>query len=270
MAICEHCGRDLGDHPRDIGFALPDEVWRLSTEEQARRVQATSDLCVLDDARYFLRAVARVPIADTDGDETFNFGLWAEVSAPVFERYRRLYNVDATHEPLARGKIANDLPHYPPLRGHPVKIRFGGATERPLLELSDSDHPLSFEQRHTISLEHVHQVLEATGSGWSAKESESESESWEFDQARNVAAITSVDVIRSEAPVLLVIHYSDDHSWAFLSGLLSSTEDLQVVLMKNAVARDPTLREVADLPPGWVATRTRVGEAWERYRDPDM
>jgi hypothetical protein len=262
MAFCEHCGRDLGEHARDVGFALPDEVWRMSPEARARRVIATPDLCTLDGARFFLRGVASVPIATTG--ESFGFGLWAEVTRPVFDRYRDLYRVDASDEPSAVGSIANELPHYPPLRGHPVEIRFGDVNDRPRLVLHRSFHPLSVEQSSSISTARMHRILETTAVGWSQEEC------WDFDQVRNVLAITSVDVIQSQAPVLLVIHYADDHSWAFLSGLISGTENLRVVCMESAVACDPTLHEVADLPPGWVAMRSAVGAAWERHPDPDI
>ena len=40
---------------------------------------------------------------------------------------------------------------------------------------------------------------------------------WKFDQAPNVACITSQAVLDG-SPVLVVTHYGDDHSWAFLDG----------------------------------------------------
>ncbi len=39
---------------------------------------------------------------------------------------------------------------------------------------------------------------------------------WPFDQAPNVAAITTVNVLECRAPILVVLHYRDDDSWAFL------------------------------------------------------
>ncbi|MFM8223054.1 MAG: hypothetical protein ACKOJF_29445, partial [Planctomycetaceae bacterium] len=71
------------------------------------------------------------------------------------------------------------------------------------------------------------------------------------------------------APVLVVIHYSDDHSWAFLSGR-STMEQGKVIGMGGALSLDPTLRSIADLQPGWVAIRSAVGAPWECHADPDM
>jgi hypothetical protein len=35
----------------------------------------------------------------------------------------------------------------------------------------------------------------------------------------------------------------------------------------HAVDEDPTLIDVLDLPPGYSATRARVGDPWTRHRD---
>ena len=45
---------------------------------------------------------------------------------------------------------------------------------------------------------------------------------WPFDQAPNVAAITTVNVLERRAPILVVLHYRDDDSWAFLCGLTTT------------------------------------------------
>jgi hypothetical protein len=92
---------------------------------------------------------------------------------------------------------------------------------------------------------------------------------WPFDQAPDVAAITTRQVIEQRLPVLSVTHYSDDHSWAFTCGTTEVTEDGRVIAMREALEIDPSLREVADLPPGWTARRQKVGHAWHRFHNDD-
>jgi hypothetical protein len=92
---------------------------------------------------------------------------------------------------------------------------------------------------------------------------------WPFDQAPNVAAITTVNVLENRAPILVVLHYRDDDSWAFLCGLTDDEADGRVIGMGTALRRDPTLREVADLRPGWKARRRDPGSAWTREANPD-
>lgn len=91
-------------------------------------------------------------------------------------------------------------------------------------------------------------------------------EDWPFDQARNVAAITTRQVIELDYPILLVTHYEDDDSWAFLCGTTEDyTKDGRVIGMAEALGRDQTLRSVADLPPGWSAWREDKDSEWNRY-----
>ena len=87
---------------------------------------------------------------------------------------------------------------------------------------------------------------------------------WPFDQAPNVAAITTIRVLEDNFPVLSVTHYSDDHSWAFMCGTTNDTKDGRVIGMNKVLKLDPTLRTIADLPPGWTARRERIGAEWHR------
>src|SRR4030095_13856100 len=89
-------------------------------------------------------------------------------------------------------------------------------------------------------------------------------EDWPFDQAPNVAAITTVRVLKDKFPVLRVTHYSDDDSWAFTCGTTNATKDGRVIGMHHVLELDPTLRTIADLRPGWTAWRERIGAAWHR------
>ena len=90
---------------------------------------------------------------------------------------------------------------------------------------------------------------------------------WPFDQAKNVAAITTKQVIKESFPILMVVHYEEDDSWAFTCGTTNKSEDLMVVGMGEVVSIDSTLYSIADLPPGWSATRKSVDSEWVRSRD---
>jgi hypothetical protein len=92
---------------------------------------------------------------------------------------------------------------------------------------------------------------------------------WPFDQAPNAACVTCRSVVEG-APILLVAHYESDHSWAFLDGQVFDEGAAMVVAMQTVLARHPALAEVADLPPGWTATRAAIGEPWMREMDPPL
>jgi hypothetical protein len=90
---------------------------------------------------------------------------------------------------------------------------------------------------------------------------------WPFDQAPNVAAVTTRQVLEGKLPILCVTHYSDDDSWSFVCGTTDEAEDGRVIAMREALDIDPTLQTIADLPPGWTARRDKVGEPWHRFPD---
>lgn len=87
---------------------------------------------------------------------------------------------------------------------------------------------------------------------------------WIFDQAPNVAALTTRQVIENRLPIRSVVHYSDDHSWAFLCGTSNRKEDGRVIGMGEVLSLDPTVATIADLPPGWCACREAIGAPWIR------
>jgi len=91
---------------------------------------------------------------------------------------------------------------------------------------------------------------------------------WKFDQARNVACITCRSVIGGK-PVLIATHYEDDDSWGFLDGQPVDMAEAMVVAMSTVIDRHRDLDEIADLPPGWTATRDAVGEPWLRQPTDD-
>jgi hypothetical protein len=93
-------------------------------------------------------------------------------------------------------------------------------------------------------------------------------ESWPFDQPRNCAVITLRSIVFGGAPILLVAHDADDHGWQFLAGGTVDVADAAVVLLKNIVAHDPSVLDVADLPPGWQAWRASKTSPWQRGPHP--
>jgi hypothetical protein len=91
-------------------------------------------------------------------------------------------------------------------------------------------------------------------------------DSWPFSDPPNVAAISVKQIFRSNEPILLVVHDEDDGGWQFLTGGPFSVSDGLVVALKNVVALDSSVCELADLPIGWQAFRPAHGQPWVRAR----
>jgi RNAse (barnase) inhibitor barstar len=89
---------------------------------------------------------------------------------------------------------------------------------------------------------------------------------WPFDQPPNCATVTTSHVMKGGHVITHVYHDEDDHGWQFHYPGEKSMEDSMVVALKDVVALDDTLLELADLPPGWMASRASKSDPWRRAR----
>lgn len=127
--VCSHCGKEHPGLPTDWGFRLPDEVDALSYVERYRRTRHNTDLCTLDESRCFVRGVLLVPLAEAD--DTFAWGMWVEVDRTTHDRYLSGFEKDLSGELRVVGRLANDIPGYPPTRAVEVEVEFRGGGDRP-------------------------------------------------------------------------------------------------------------------------------------------
>jgi hypothetical protein len=92
----------------------------------------------------------------------------------------------------------------------------------------------------------------------------SEPREWPFDQPPHATAISDRQVVEEGQSILVVVHYEDDHSWAFLSGTDNGIVDGRVIAMATILRFDPGLLELAGMPPGFRAQRSHAGGPWHR------
>ena len=76
-------------------------------------------------------------------------------------------------------------------------------------------------------------------------------------------------ILDGSEPILLVAHDADDHAWQFIGTSDASVIDGRIVCLQEIVKLDPTVLDVADLPPGWQAIREEVGGEWTRRQCPE-
>jgi len=87
---------------------------------------------------------------------------------------------------------------------------------------------------------------------------------WPFDQAPDCAVFTTAQVLDHGEPILCVYHDEDDHGWQFIGATSPNAHDARIIALKEAVALDATILEVADIQPGWMAWRPTREDAWYR------
>jgi hypothetical protein len=87
---------------------------------------------------------------------------------------------------------------------------------------------------------------------------------WPFPDAPNTAVFTTQDILEGDKPILLVTHDQDDGAWQFHPAKTVMATEGRIVALEEMVFHDPSLIELADLPPGWIAIRDSIKTAWKR------
>lgn len=100
------------------------------------------------------------------------------------------------------------------------------------------------------------------------KKTMSTHDDWTFDQPRNCAVMTTRQVMNQIEPILAVYHDEDDDGWQFIGASDASESNGCVISLQEAVDLDPTVTEVADILPGWFASRPDAKSPWQRHRNP--
>ena len=95
-----------------------------------------------------------------------------------------------------------------------------------------------------------------------------EMDEWPFADPKNLAVITVRQIVQEAHPILRVSHDSDDGGWQFLEWETPNEEDAMVVSFSSMVVRDPSLKDLADLPLGWHALRRSPNDPWYRQQMP--
>lgn len=87
---------------------------------------------------------------------------------------------------------------------------------------------------------------------------------WPFDEPENVAAIAVRQIFDEDGWIHTVSRDPDDGCWQFLGPDQPEEADAMVVALGEVVELDPSIKELADLPLGWLAWRAGPDEVWQR------
>ncbi|MFY9561320.1 MAG: DUF4262 domain-containing protein [Terriglobales bacterium] len=99
---------------------------------------------------------------------------------------------------------------------------------------------------------------------WAANDPDSSLHDWKFTDPPHTGVFTTKRVMTGEDPVTRVFHDLEDGAWQFHGPGESKREDLTYVCFHHILDKDPTIKELADLPRGWCAWRGKVTELWSR------
>jgi hypothetical protein len=152
---CSVCDEIHDDLPH-LGSDRPDMWWGIPKEERGRRIELTSDTCIIDGEDFFLRGVIELPIHDAPSP--FTFGVWVSQSRASFLEYLQFPD-SATIGPFF-GWLCTRIDYYPEetlfLK---TMAHFRDGNLRPAILLEPTDHPLAVDQREGITLEKAWEIV---------------------------------------------------------------------------------------------------------------
>jgi hypothetical protein len=90
---------------------------------------------------------------------------------------------------------------------------------------------------------------------------------WPFDSPPDAACVTVKAIVEGARPVLMATRDTDDGAWQFLTGDAFDKQEAMRVSLRSMVERDPTLRQLADMQPGWMAWRSHRDAPWTRQAE---
>lgn len=163
--VCSTCGQSHEGVPTGYGYDAPWTWYTVAEEERARRCSLNADYCVIDNADFFVRGCLEIPIIGRD--EPFIWGVWVSLSKSNFEREQSLVNnPERIHEPSYFGWLSSRIEVYPDTAALKTNVHTRAVGTRPYIELQQTDHPLSLEQRDGITTERLVQLAEKIQHGW--------------------------------------------------------------------------------------------------------
>jgi hypothetical protein len=123
----------------------------------------TEDFCVVDGEHFFVRGVLQLPVVGAPGSY-FGWGSWSSLSKTNFDIYVETFDSsEQGNEGPWFGWFSNTLPDYPETFGLKCQVYPQANRQRPLIELEPTDHLLSQEQQHGITLDRILELYALTG-----------------------------------------------------------------------------------------------------------
>jgi len=99
---------------------------------------------------------------------------------------------------------------------------------------------------------------------WASNDPDSSLFDWKFPDDPHTGVYLSKTVHEGTEDVTYISHDLEDGAWQFLGDTMSDPGGV-LSCFHHPIDKDPTLKELADLPIGWYAEREKPGQPWIRY-----
>jgi hypothetical protein len=153
---CLICGAEHNDVPLCFGIEAP---WRafVPDSEFGKRVELTPDQCVVDAKSFFVRGHIEIPIHGFS--ETLAFSVWSSLSKQSFVHMtQRWESPDRASDPPYFGWLSTPIAAYQNTIHLKLSVQSRARGMVPLFTVEPTEHQLSFDQHHGISIERWHEL----------------------------------------------------------------------------------------------------------------
>jgi Domain of unknown function (DUF4262) len=100
---------------------------------------------------------------------------------------------------------------------------------------------------------------------WASTNPKSSLFDWKFPNPPHTGVYMSNAVHTGLEPITYVSHDEEDGAWQFLGDSMIESGGV-LVCLHHPIDDDPTLKDLADLPIGWWAERSKPGDRWIRHK----
>jgi hypothetical protein len=101
---------------------------------------------------------------------------------------------------------------------------------------------------------------------WASADPDSSLFNWKFPDPPHTLVFLSKPVQGDAEPITYVSHDIEDGAWQFLGPSMSGGDKPVVSCFHHPIDKDPSLKELADLPLGWYAERAERDAPWVRRK----
>lgn len=156
MSKCKICNCDLGETSICFGGESP-ALLMVPQNEYDDRVEENADQCIIDGKYFFVRGHIEIPV---DTGEIFIWSAWVSLSERSFEEMSEKWDYEGREnsEPYF-GWLMTNIPCYPETLHLKTTVKTQAVGYVPLISLEQSEHPLSQEQQHGITMDRVHKII---------------------------------------------------------------------------------------------------------------
>jgi hypothetical protein len=89
---------------------------------------------------------------------------------------------------------------------------------------------------------------------------------WPFSAAPETITLVTRPIFGGDE-IAFAYHDWGEDGWQFLPNRPTTTSEAMLVSLREVYERDHSIAEIADLPNGWMASRSGPGAPWERRRN---